>query len=420
VKTRFLFIFLAFVLASPAVAQKEYAKSILDTLCSPQYHGRGYVEQGDIKAANFIVEELKRLDVASFPGKPYTQDFLMGVNTFPHEIEVVLGDDTLVPGVDYMVNPISGSAQGKFDLIEINYDSFFNTFGGRINFNKMDASQTIFVFNMLNVDKQLSKQINALSYEATKYFPAMIVTNKKMMYSVGRKQSNYPLITIDSAAYQKVDDVKLKINNKYIPNYISKNVVGFIPGKKKKKYIVFSAHYDHLGRMGRDTYFPGANDNASGVAMLLSIAKYFKANKPKYSMVFCFFGGEEAGLVGSKWFVEHPYFPLKKVKFVLNVDIMGGASKGITVVNGSKHEKEYDRMVAINDEYQLLTEVKKRGATSNSDHYFFSQMGVPAFFIYSMGEVKNYHDIYDTAENTPLEKFDEVQELLQLFSAKVK
>lgn len=401
--------------------QKEYAKTILDTLCSPYFDGRGYVNQGDVRAAEFLVNELKAIGVQPFKDKSFTQDYSFKVNTFPHPIEVILGIDTLTPGADYLVSPISGSAQGDFDLVEINSTNYLTQFGGTLNFKKMDPSQTVFAFNFIDVkDKDVLNEITGLTYEATKYFPVISVTNKKQMYSVGRVHSNYPLITIDSAAYSQVDKVSLKINNHYITDYQTKNIIGMIPGKKKKKYVVFTGHYDHLGRMGPDAYFPGANDNASGVAMLLSLAKHYMKNKPKYTIVFCLFSGEEAGLEGSKYFVEHPYFPLKKVKFVLNIDIMGGASEGITLVNSVEQEKEYNRMVEINEESKLLNLINKRGQTANSDHYFFSQMGVPAFFIYSMGTVKNYHDIYDTAENTPLNKFDEVQELMVRFVEGIK
>lgn len=417
-KLAYFFLFLSSI---SVYGQKDYAKTILDTLCSPYFDGRGYVNKGDVRAADFLVDELKNIGVAPFKKKSYTQPYSFKVNTFPHKIEVILDSDTLVPGADYLVSPISGSAQGEFDFIEINSSNYLTQFGGNINFKQMDPSQTVFAFNFLDVtDKEVLHEITGLTYEATKYFPVISVTNKKQMYSVGRVHSNYPLITIDSAAYHQAKTVRLKVNNHYITDYESKNVIGMIPGKKKRKYVVFSAHYDHLGRMGPDAYFPGANDNASGVAMLLSLAKYYMANKPKYSIVFCFFSGEEAGLVGSKYFVEHPYFPLKKVKFVLNIDIMGGASDGITLVNGTKHEADFDKMVAINKKHQLLNTIKKRGPTANSDHHFFSQMGVPAFFIYSMGKVKNYHDIFDTAENTPLEKFDEVQELMKKFVAQIR
>ena len=396
--------------------QKEYAKAILDTLCSEHFDGRGYVNRGDVRAADFIVEELKSIGVQNFKKRSFTQEYSFKVNSFPYPIEVIWGDDTLKAGGDYLVSPISGTAQGEFEVIEVNKDNYQTVFKGGINFQQLDPSQTIFAFNFIDSkNKELKQEITALSYQATQYFPVITVTNQKQMYSVGRQQTTYPLITIDSAAYKKVDKAQIKVTNKFIPNYTSKNVIGFIPGKKKKKYVVFSAHYDHLGRMGPDAMFPGANDNASGVAMLLSLAKYYMANKPKYSIVFCFFSGEEAGLLGSKYFVSQPYFPLRKVKFVLNIDIMGGADEGITVVNSKEHIASYERMAEINEELGLLKRVKKRGQTQNSDHFFFSQMGVPAFFIYAMGNVKNYHDIYDTAENTTLEKFDEVQTLMQEF-----
>jgi hypothetical protein len=412
---------LLFLSSTSLFSQKEYAKSILDTLCSPHFDGRGYVNNGDVRAADFIVDELKRIGVQQFKNKEFTQDYTLNVNTFPYPIEVVLGEDTLEPGADYLVDAISGTAQGEFDLVEINPENYLSTYGGNIDFKLLDPSQTVFAFNFTEVkNKELLNQIRSLSYYASMYFPVILVTTHKQMYSVGRDQSNYPIITVDSSAYNKTEKVKLKINNKYIPKYESKNVIGVIPGKKKKKYIVFSAHYDHLGRMGEQTYFPGGNDNASGVAMLLSIAKYYMKNPPKYSIAFCFFSGEEAGLEGSKYFVSHPYFKLRKVKFVINIDIMGGAGKGITVVNGSKHEESFNRMVEINETNKLLGKVSKRGPTANSDHYHFSESGVPAFFIYSVGNVKNYHDIYDTAKNTPLTKFNEVQQLVLHFANGIK
>ncbi|MBD3637810.1 MAG: M20/M25/M40 family metallo-hydrolase [Crocinitomicaceae bacterium] len=415
-----LFLSILLVNLFSGFAQRDYALSIVDSLCSPRYHGRGYVNEGDLKAAGFLVDEMKRLGVEAFPEQSYTQDYALSVNTFPHPISVALGGDTLEPGADYLVSPISGTAQGEFEVIELNSRSYFNTFNGNINFSKLDPSQTVFAFNFLDtLDKRFRQKMESLSYEVTRYFPSIYVTNEKQMYSVGRKQTNYPRISIDSAAYKTVDKAYISVTNKYIPSYYSRNVIGYIPGNKKKKYVVFTAHYDHLGRMGADTYFPGANDNASGVAMLLALAKYFKENPPKYSLVFCFFSGEEAGLLGSKYFVEHPYFQLKRVKMVINVDIMGGAGDGITVVNATKHKKQFDKMLKINDDWKLLPEIKKRGASANSDHHFFSEMGVPAFFIYSMGSVKNYHDIYDTAENTPLTNFDEVHDLLRRFVHKL-
>ena len=396
-----------------ALSQKDYAKQILDSLCSDRYDGRGYVNNGDNRAADFIVRELKNLNVSNFPGREFTQDYSFNVNTFPSAVELVLGDDTLIPGIDYLVHPYSGAAQGTYNLVEINTTNYESVYKSKIDFSSAPQNQTIYAFNFTDIsDKDLSEKIHESAIKTMNYFPVIWVEKNKQMYSVGRGQFNYPLFSVDSSTYQTVNEAVIKVNNRYIPSYKSKNVIGYIPGKKTKKFIVLSAHFDHLGRMGTSTIFPGANDNASGVSMLLSLAKHFKKNPPNYSLVFCFFSGEEAGLEGSKYFVSHPYFKLNKTKFVLNIDIMGSASDGVTVVNATKHEKSFNQLLAINERENYLPLIKARGPSANSDHYFFSQANVPAFFIYSMGSVKNYHDIFDTAENTPLDNFDQVQNLL--------
>jgi hypothetical protein len=395
------------------LTQKDYAKSMLDSLCSPRYDGRGYVNNGDIRAADFLAREFQKIGVQPFDERGYFQEYDLPINTFPYSIHLQLDEDTLVPGVDFLVDPHSGSAQGEFEIIEVNSDNFFSDFGGQLNLENQKSGQFIYALNFTDIsDREKKSKLKQLAYAGMRYFPMIWVEKSKQFHSVRAPALNYPMFTIDSASYVSAKKANIKVNNKYIPKYRSKNVIGLIPGKKKKKYIVFSAHYDHLGRMGTETYFPGANDNASGVAMLLSLAKHYVQNPPKYSIVFCLFSGEEAGLHGSRYFVSNPFFKLKKVKFVLNIDIMGGASDGITVVNATEHQKAYEELVQINEENNLLAKVKRRGPTQNSDHYYFTQSGVPAFFIYSLGAVKNYHDIYDTAENTPLNKFDEVQKLL--------
>lgn len=414
----FAFVFLSTFNLS---AQKEYAKKIMDTLCSEYFDGRGYVNKGDVRAADFLINELKNIGATQLGEHSMDQPYVFNVNTFPYAIYFALGSDTLIPGVDYILDPTSGTAAGEFEVMELNSENFYSVYGGKIIFSKEDLQQKIVVFNFTDVDdKEKLKTLRGYANESMNYFPTVWITRTKKTYSVGRSQKNYPLVELDSATYNSPEKISLQINNKYESKYQTKNVIGSIPGKKKNKFMVFTAHYDHLGRMGADTYFPGANDNASGCAMLLSLAKYYSQNQPEFTTVFCFFSGEEAGLVGSNYFVNHPYFKLNKVKFVMNIDIMGAADKGITVVNGSVHEDHFNRMVEINSEKNYIAEVKKRGAAANSDHHFFSEAGVPAFFIYSMGSVTNYHDVFDTAENTPLHQFDEVQQLIIDFVATIK
>ncbi len=393
-----------------SLAQQNYAKTILDTLCSQRYAGRGYVNDGVEKAGDFLEQELKSWGIKPFKNKPYQQAYSFGVNTFPYPISVKLDNKELIIGKDYLVDAMSGTAQGQFKVFEVNSKNYLQFK------NQLNQKGKIIVYNFTNLNNHDSIIFfKRLAYKTTEYTPAVWVEKNKMMYSVGRRALKYPLIHIDEKVYRSNKTITLKVNNKYIPSYTSTNVIGYIPSKRKilhEKYIVLSAHYDHLGQMGQ-AIFPGANDNASGVAMVLSLAKYFQAHPlKKYGVVLCLFSGEEAGLEGSKYFVTHPYFKLKKVKFVINIDIMGGASKGITVVNATKHPKQFNKLSSINQQKEYLKQVNKRGESANSDHYFFTKSNVPAFFIYSVGEVKNYHDINDKSENTPLNQFNKVEQLL--------
>jgi Zn-dependent M28 family amino/carboxypeptidase len=168
--------------------------------------------------------------------------------------------------------------------------------------------------------------------------------------------------------------------------------------------------------MGKETYFPGANDNASGVGMLLYLAQELSLKRDSnFNYVFIAFGAEEAGLVGSHYFVEHPLFDLKKIRFLLNTDIMGSGEEGITVVNATLFKTEFEKLTQINLEANYLTQVKSRGPAANSDHYFFTEKGVPAFFVYTMGPNKHYHDIQDTAEELSYAAFEPLAKLLLAF-----
>ncbi len=401
-------LFLFFV--APVSGQKDYAKKILDTLCSPSFDGRGYVNEGSLRASQFLADELKKIGVVPFRSFTFFQDYGFDVNTFPGEMLVVLDDDTLVAGEEFLVDPNSGSAVGSFEIVQINTEVWKNK--SEISPQLYERDKKVLLFDFTDItDPKAYAQMKDYVMRMLSFLPCIWIEKSKQNWSVGRYATEYPLITIDSADYHGARTVELNIENKFIPQCPSKNVIGVIPGKKKK-LIVFSAHLDHLGRIGKNAYFPGANDNASGVAMLLSLAKYFVVNPPEYTIALCFFSGEEAGMEGSQYFVQHPFFKLKKIRFVINIDIMGGASEGITVVNGTEYPKEFDLMTQINEEKKLVKQIKKRGPTQNSDHYSFAQVGVPAFFIYSNGTVKNYHDVFDKAESTPLDNFEEVEKLL--------
>jgi len=246
------------------------------------------------------------------------------------------------------------------------------------------------------------------------------LAEQKLSWDISQFQNIKPAIEIlntDSLFIQNLYSISLGAPSKFIPNYESQNVIGYIPGTQyPDSFIVFTAHYDHLGKMGKDVYFPGANDNASGVAMLLSLVKYYSKNPPKYSIAFMAFGAEEVGLLGSKYYVEHPLFSLKQIKFLVNFDIVGTGDEGIKVVNATEHKKDFDELVKINSEKNLLPSVQPRGKAAISDHYFFEEAGVKTFYIYTLGGIKAYHDIYDRPETLPLTEFENIFRLVNDFA----
>ena len=169
--------------------------------------------------------------------------------------------------------------------------------------------------------------------------------------------------------------------------------------------------------MGDSVYFPGANDNASGTSMMLDFVKHYSniKNRPKCKIAFVAFAGEEAGLHGSEYFVNNPMIPLNRIKFLINLDLVGTGDEGIMVVNATEHPTQFKTMEKINKEKKYFGNIGQRGKAKNSDHWHFSENGVKCFFIYTLGGISAYHDIYDRAETLPLTKYENLFRLIRDF-----
>jgi len=399
-------------------SQSKQAIEIINHLCSDELCGRGYVNNGHIKAAKFIRDNFKELGLKQYRQGTYLQSFNINVNTFPNDLHIKLDSIELNEGIDYHLSPISGSAKGKFDLIYLNKLDITDFIKFRNKENVLSNKIVVISADKVKSTDSISF-FNNLKYElAATYCPVIWLTEKKLTWSVGRQELQYPIIELDSSTLNNSKRITLDIKNIFIENLVSHNLIGFIKGKNENKSIVISAHYDHLGMMG-EAIFRGANDNASGVSMMLSLAEYYSRNKPKYNIVFMAFGAEEAGILGSKYYVENPWFPLKEIKFLLNLDLLGTGDEGICVVNGTLHKKTFKKLSKINKKQNFVGKIKIRGRAANSDHYWFSQIGIPAFFIYTLGGVKAYHDVYDVPETLSLFEFNDVRRLLVKFIEKL-
>lgn len=397
---------------------QDYGKDIVKKMASPSFYGRGYVNKGSEITSNYIVEKFKRYGLKKYNNN-YKQELDIDVNTFPSVVEVRIDNKRLETGKDFIVSPVSGSSKGEYSLFWIDSTNFPNVIE-QMKYIRL-GSNVSFVMDKKGIT---NKDTLALFKEFRMYLaslgPVVNIEDNKLTWSVGRSAVKNAMISIlRSNVTREIETISLNIENKLEKKYKVSNVIGYIEGKCKKKNIVISAHYDHLGMMGQNTYFPGANDNASGTAMMLYLANYFSKNKPKHNIVFMSFAAEEAGILGSKYYTENPLFPLNKIKFLVNLDLAGTGDEGITVVNATLHKKEFKKLGKINLKKKYLEKVKLRGPAANSDHYFFTQKGVPAFFIYTNGGIKAYHDIFDKSETLPLTEFNDYSNLLIEFIKKI-
>jgi hypothetical protein len=400
----------------------EYAKSIVSRLASPEFKGRGYTGNGNQLAAEFITSEFKRIGLKPI-GKLYDQKFNISVNTFPGEISLKLNNETLSPGIDYLVEASSPGIKGKFAITKVNRKDI-DTQEKQVNLINNAGETFILIDNSAKFtdDKDLNKKIDEfitflkLSPQIT-CKGIIIYTNEKLTWGSSTTQSVRPVIIINKELdLNQVSEMDLIIESKFIKKYTTQNITGMIKGSSvPDSFIVVIAHYDHLGQMGTATFFPGANDNASGVAMILNLASYYAKNQPKNSMVFIALSGEELGILGAKAFTENPLIRLDRIKFLINFDLAGTGEEGIRVVNGSIYKDKFDLLVKLNNVNQLLPKVDIRGAACNSDHCYFYQKGVPCFYIYTQGGSKAYHDIYDRSETLPLTEFADYFNLMVKF-----
>ena len=409
-----LFITLLFISFSLQSQDIKYARYLIDTLCSPSMHGRGYTYNSDLVAAKFIRSELKKNVIQPY-NNTFFQKFDISVNLFPKNMSVIINKKELIPGVDYLVTSNSPQMEGTYKICVLDKKILGNKKKYR-KFRQKDHSEEFILIDTVGLNQPKFKETyqKIVKKNTLKAKGIIRIYENKLTYVPSQIQNNFPVIELLRANMpKKLKEITVNIDAEYHEKYQTQNIIGYIEGASDS-CIVFSAHYDHIGRMGKDTYFAGANDNASGVTMCLDIAREISQRKckPRYTMVFMFFSGEELGILGSHYYVENPIFPLSKIKLLINLDMVGTGDEGITLVNGKIYPEEIKKLEQINEKHDYLTSIKTRKPAANSDHFFFHTVGVKCFFIYTRGKYKEYHNVNDNSENIPLNDYEDLVRLL--------
>jgi hypothetical protein len=196
------------------------------------------------------------------------------------------------------------------------------------------------------------------------------------------------------------------------------NVVGILPGTDPglaQEAVLVGAHYDHLGRGGngsldaeRTAIHPGADDNASGTAGVLALARHFavRGGTPR-TLVFVLFAGEEMGLLGAGAYVRDPAFPLVRTVAMVNLDMVGRMRDRRLVVGGLDSGRGLDAVMRAAAEGLDLDLAEGRSPYTPSDHLTLYQHGVPVLFLHT-GVHEDYHRTTDTWEKINAEGMERV------------
>ena len=221
--------------------------------------------------------------------------------------------------------------------------------------------------------------------------------------------------------------------DKFKRQILGENVLGYVEGtdeELKEELLVITAHYDHLGRRGSSIY-NGADDNGSGTSTVLEVAEALAEAKkqglgPRRSVLLMLVSGEEKGLLGSQYYVDHPLFPLENCVANINVDMVGRVDEKhknnpeyIYVIGSDRMSTELHQIneqanatyTKLELDYTYNAEDDPNRYYYRSDHYNFAERGIPAIFFFN-GTHPDYHRTSDTVDKIQFGKMAKIGQLV--------
>ena len=388
-------------------------KRIVKELSSAKYQGRGYARDGANKAGKFLQKEFVKAGVDDV----VCQTFRLDINTFPGRMKLSVDGKKQIPGVDFTMREYSPGVKGNFPLYHIdtlNYDSekIFHDLSLPENKDAFVVCDFMFSYKHREDFKRLqSKECMNGGLLFTWEEPM------KFYKAYGEKVVDKPIIWVPYRFPKTARTITADIENKFLKDYECFNVIAKVEGRRHDSCYVFTAHYDHLGNLGRKVFYAGANDNASGTATIVTLAAYYAKNQPEYDMFFIAFSGEDAFLRGSEYFANHPVVPLKQIKYLFNIDMIGDNNPTAYCEVSNEGMSGYALFEEINKEKHYFNALNRGELAGNSDHYPFAMRHVPCIFIENENgdAFKYYHTIYDNWENAIFDSYEPVFKLVRDF-----
>jgi hypothetical protein len=398
----------------------DQARADVKALTSPQFGGRGYDDNGDSLAAAFLRRRFAEIGLVPVLDG-YEQTFTLPFDTFLATPTLTVNGRSLEPGIDFL--PYASSPSGDTLRAVVTSVGYGLALGedptldpaGAILLIQDRVPDSIRTRPGVNA-AALSRAARLISAAERGARAVIFATDDPLSH--GWTPDNAPIpafIVRREMLPARIDSVSYTVVSERDKPFTTSNVIGMHTGTDlARKYLVVTGHYDHLGRLGPGVYFPGANDNASGIALMLALAKHFQNQPLRHSLVFIAFSGEEQGLLGSRHFVAEPAFPLRDIQFLVNLDMVASGEDGLVAVGGSDFAPEFELLSAINDSLQLGRLGHRKNAP-NSDHYFFLNNGVRGFFLYTNRGTQPYHNPRDVPETLEWDDFMKTFQLVKTF-----
>ena len=415
-KKLFLLLLTAITVQLNAQDLAHYKKMVKE-LSSAKYQGRGYAEDGANKAGKYLAKEFARAGVDEVICQPFKLD----INTFPGKMEVVLDGKKLIPGEDFTLREFAPGIKGEFKLYYIdttNYNpqKIFADLALPENKGAFVVCDFMFTYKHSADFKRLQSKSECANAGMIYTWEAPL----KFYKAYGETVREKPILWFKPDFPTDAKQIKLNIENEFLKDYECFNVIAKVEGKRHDKCYVFTAHYDHLGKLGKKTFYPGAHDNASGTATIVTLAAHYAKNQPEYDMYFIAFSGEDANLRGSEWYANNPIVPLSQIKYLINLDMIGDNNPMQYCEVSDEGMNGFALMERINDEKNYFTKLDRHELEGNSDHYPFAQRNVPCiFFMNEDGDAfKYYHTIYDTWQSAIFDSYEPTFKLIVDFIEK--
>ena len=391
----------------------QYKKVVKD-LSSARFQGRGYARGGANKAGKYLEKAYRKAGVDAVTRQHFTLD----INTFAGDMRLSVDGRKMVPGTDFTVREYCPGVEGTYPLYHIDtlhYDAakIFSDLEKPEYKDAFVVCDFWFSYHHREAFSPLQKNGECNNAGLLQTWTSPI----KFYKAYGERVVEKPIIWVTPEAIKGVKHVRMNVDNQFLKDYELFNVIAKVEGIRHDSCYVFTAHYDHLGNLGRRVFYAGANDNASGTAALVTLAAYFAEHRPKYDMLFIAFSGEDANLRGSEYYAQHPVFPLEMIRYLINVDMIGDNNPVLYCETSDQGQRGFELFERINAEKGYFKSLNHGKLAANSDHYPFAQHGVPCIFLEDEdgSAFPFYHTPQDNWKNAVFDSYEPVFKLITDF-----